>query len=86
MHRLNEDNKQIHRMREQLAALTRAGTGGGGRGGGGGNARSVSPGRGEPEPSAPGGSNAELARTLLVQHSQWLKSFAQQLGSEGMMA
>ena len=69
-------------MREQLSSLTRTGpAGGGARAGGGANNRSVSAGRGEGEPSPPGG-NAELARALLVQHSQWLKSFAQQLGNE----
>lgn len=45
-------------------------------------ARSISPGPGGVSTSgAAGGGNVDLARSLLQQHSAWLKSFAQQLSS-----
>ncbi len=48
-----------------------------------GRPRSVSPGRNmsPTAASSAGANNAELARSLLQQHSAWLKSFAQQLST-----
>ncbi|GIL78355.1 hypothetical protein Vretimale_7702 [Volvox reticuliferus] len=135
VHRLNEDSKQLHRMREQLQALTARASGmatGTSTGSSGvtpgasiatgsttatpssaatgrvGGNRQGSPGRGVSPPplSSAGGamgpagagssggggggsggmgsntsSNVDLARSLLQQHSAWLKSFAQQLST-----
>ncbi|EFJ46215.1 hypothetical protein VOLCADRAFT_93429 [Volvox carteri f. nagariensis] len=125
VHRLNEDSKQLHRMREQLQALSTktapsgaAATGSSTSAGGGGNGPSAtvgtatgvpspaaagripglnrqgSPGRGvSPPPSGAmggaggssgggsSGNNVDLARSLLQQHSAWLKSFTQQLST-----
>eukprot|EP00198_Chlamydomonas_reinhardtii_P000991 XP_001690326.1 predicted protein [Chlamydomonas reinhardtii] len=89
VHRLNEDSKQLHRMREQLASLstkaanTAANSPGALAAAAAAGRRSVSPGRNmsPTAASASGANNAELARSLLQQHSAWLKSFAQQLST-----